>query len=263
MKIQVLSDIHVEMKPFTLKVNPEADVLVLAGDIVVLENQGKKLYHLENLIKNVEIPIVYIIGNHENYGFGRISDNNKLIKLLESKYPNFHFLNDETWVYKDVEFIGSTLWSNFDLAEDKMFFVERVEYAINDFNLILSENTGRITPREMIGMNLKAREFINKAVRKKNGFKKVVVTHFVPTPLGIAEQYKGNALNPYFVCNCEDLMPGVHTWIFGHTHSSFDFMINKVHSSGHVLVNTHMVCNPRGYDKENKGTFDSQKIIEV
>ena len=263
MKIQVVSDLHLEVKPFSLFIKPEAEVLVLAGDIVALENRCMKMYHLENIINKVEIPIVYVTGNHEYYGFGQVKLTNSILKTLEAKYPHFHFLDNEVWVHKDVEFIGSTLWSNFDLAQDKMMFCAGVETAINDFNLILSDTVGRLTARDVIGYNMAARQFIDKAVMKPTGLKKCVVTHFIPTEQGIAEQWKNSSLNPYFACNCEQLMPGVHTWIFGHTHSSFDFQLTKVHSSGHVLVNCHMVCNPRGYSIENKGGFDSQKIIDV
>jgi predicted phosphodiesterase len=263
MKIQVLSDLHLEVTSFDIKVHEEAEVLVLAGDIIALQNNCKKLYCLENIIKKVNIPIVYIFGNHENYGYGRIKDNVKIVKTLEVKYPHFHFLDNETWIYKDVEFIGSTLWTDFELAPSKVYFVSQVEMAINDFNLILSDNVGHLTVRDVISMNIVARRFIDSAVRVKNGLKKVVVTHFVPTEKAIALQYVGNSLNPYFVCDCENLMVGVHTWIFGHTHASFDFMLTKTHESGHVMVNTHMVCNPRGYNSENKNGFDKMKLIEI
>lgn len=263
MKIQVISDLHLEVKPFSLFVKPEAEVLVLAGDIIALGHKCSKLYHLENIIKKVEIPIVYITGNHEYYGYGQVKETNKIIKTLETKFPHFHFLDNEVWVHKDVEFIGSTLWSNFDLAQDRNIFAVQVEMAINDFNLILSDNIGRLKAREVISMNNIAREFIDKAVRVQTGLKKVVVTHFVPTEESVSDFYKGNSLNPYFVCNCEQLMPGVHTWIHGHTHNSFDYQLKRIHSSGQVLVDTHVVCNPRGYNTENKNGFESQKIIEV
>jgi predicted phosphodiesterase len=258
MKLQVVSDLHIEMKPFTLKVNPAADVLVLVGDIVVFKNGCVKLPQLENIIRNVNIPVVYVMGNHEHYGFGDIAFNHKVVKTLEKKFPHFHFLENESWEYQDVEFIGSTLWSDFDLSPNRLWFSTAVQTAISDFTVIVG-----MTGQKMMELNKAARSFIDHAVRKKNNLKKVVVTHFVPTEQSIAEIYKGNSLNPYFVCNCEQLMPGVHTWIHGHTHSSFDYMLTKVHPSGHVLVDTHIVCNPRGYADENRNGFDSQKIVEV
>jgi predicted phosphodiesterase len=263
MQVQVLSDLHIEVKPFTIKVNLAAEVLVLAGDILSLGHKCTKLYKLESLIRNVNIPIVMITGNHEYYGFGKISDTNEGIKSLEKKFPHFHFLDNESWIYKDVEFIGSTLWSNFDICDDKKTFLMNLQFCINDFNQILSDSgAGRITPNEVVDLNIKARKFIDSAVRVKNGKKKCVVTHFVPNKESIDPQYLGSTLNPYFVCNCENLMVGVHTWIFGHTHSSFDYIHNKS-IGGHNVINTHLVCNPRGYDTENKKGFDANKIIDI
>lgn len=265
MKIQVVSDLHIEMKPYALHRHADADVLVLAGDIIALQNNCDKLYHLENIVKHINIPIVYVTGNHEYYGFGKVKQSNKIIKTLEQKYPHFHFLDNEVWIYNDVEFIGSTLWSDFDLSPNRSWFAEAVQQYIADFSQILSDEDprGRMSGREMINLNHVARQFIDMAVRNKNGLKKVVVTHYVPTIESVGEQWKGNSLNPYFVCNCESLMPGVHTWIHGHTHCSFDYQLVRKHASGHVLVDTHIVCNPRGYDKENRNKFDGQKIIEV
>jgi predicted phosphodiesterase len=273
MKIQVVSDLHLEMKPYSFFTNPQADVVALVGDIVALGYKCAKLYQLETLIKHIDKPIVYVTGNHEYYGFGRVPDTNAIIKTLEKKYPNFHFLDNESVIIDDVEFIGSTLWSNFDLVPNmsQAWFANAVENAIYDFSTILSTNgkygdrrDGRLTGQEMIEMNVQARKFIDGAVRVQNGLKKVVVTHFVPSANSIHEKYKGNALNPYFVCNCEQLMPGVKLWLHGHTHSSFDYVLKIKHPSvDHELVNTRIVCNPRGYDKENKGDFDSQKIVEI
>lgn len=265
MKIQVLSDLHLEVKPYTMWQNPQAEVVILAGDIIALGNQAKKLYHLENLIKSINAPIVYIFGNHECYNFGNLDENIKIVKTLEQKYSHFHFLNNESWVFQDVEFIGSTLWSDFDLA-DKMFskkgnlspiqskmdFCSRIPFAINDFNQILTSK-GLITVRDVISFNNESRDFIKKAVKENKQHKKVVVTHFCPSEKCIHPQYAGSWLNPYFACNCESLMDGVPLWIFGHTHSSFDFKIND----------TRLLCNPRGYDKENKGKYDSQLVVEV
>jgi predicted phosphohydrolase len=262
MIIQVVSDLHMEAKPFSLHAHADAEVMVLAGDIIAMQNGAKKLYHLENLIKHLSIPVVYVTGNHEYYGFGRVKDINAAIKGLEAKYPHFHFLDNEVWVFNDVEFIGSTLWSNFDLAQNKILFCHNVELAISDFSQILSANVGRIDSREMIALSNEARQFIDKAVRVRNKLKKVVVTHFAPTISSIHERYEGNLLNPYFICDCEQLMPGVHTWIHGHVHNSFDYMLTRVRS-GHTVINTHIVCNPRGYDRENKSSFESQKIIVV
>ena len=86
--------------------------------------------------------------------------------------------------------------------------------------------------------------------------KKVVVTHFLPSPECIIPFYQGNSLNPYF-CNDLDGVINEHSpelWIYGHTHSKLD----KIHSNG----KTRLLCNPRGYPKENKDYF-KWKVVEI
>jgi calcineurin-like phosphoesterase family protein len=103
----------------------------------------------------------------------------------------------------------------------------------------------------MIAKNLAARGFIKASVSPSK--KNIVVTHFCPSEKSIHEQFKGSSLNPYFTCNCENLMTeDVNLWIHGHTHSSFDYMFGS----------TRVVCNPRGYKDENKD-FSSTLIVEV
>ena len=61
MKLQILSDIHLEFGPFKIP-KTDADVIILAGDIHIgtaavdwIKSQTKK-------------PVLYVAGNHEYYG---------------------------------------------------------------------------------------------------------------------------------------------------------------------------------------------------
>lgn len=66
----------------------------------------------------------------------------------------------------------------------------------------------------------------------------VVVTHHLPHPRSIHRKYKASSLNPSFASDLSNLMgPSVSLWIHGHTHESFDYVVNS----------TRVVCNPRGY----------------
>ena len=51
----------------------------------------------------------------------------------------------------------------------------------------------------------------------------------------------------------EHTMTGIDLWMFGHTHTSFDFMIDE----------TRLVSNPYGYGDENKGGFVIDKIVDI
>ena len=49
-------------------------------------------------------------------------------------------------------------------------------------------------------------------------------------------------LNPFFVCDCEEIMkrrePAI--WIHGHTHVAFDYFLGR----------TRVICNPIGYPRQ-------------
>lgn len=253
MKIRILSDLHLDVAPFTFKKGDE-DIVVLAGDIVTCD--PRYFGRFVRLIESIDKPIVYIKGNHEAY-MAIVQNVDKEIRILEATYKHFHFLDDQVYETGDYRFIGSTLWSNLDITppKDELRIKSLVEWGINDFKLIMDrDDTGIMRPfsvDKMISLNLAARGFIKNAIVRDK--KNIVVTHFCPSEKSIHEQYKGSALNPYFTCNCEDLMvDDIPLWIFGHTHSSCDYMIN----------NTRCVCNPRGYRDENKD-FKSTLTVEV
>lgn len=83
--------------------------------------------------------------------------------------------------------------------------------------------------------------------------KRVIVTHFLPTPKSIHVQYQDSPINPHFCCNCERLMgASVTLWVHGHTHSSMDYEV----------AGTHVVANPRGYYGYNR-EFNGKLFVKV
>jgi len=72
-KIQVASDLHLELLPQDYGIqrllvpHPQADILVLAGDI----HNGTKAI---KLFRDWAVPVLYVAGNHEFYGQVWITD---------------------------------------------------------------------------------------------------------------------------------------------------------------------------------------------
>ena len=71
MKVQLLSDLHLEVQPgFTLRPAPDADLLVLAGDVGSYQ-YGSRLpgadFGLERFspLRGWPVPVLYVPGNHE------------------------------------------------------------------------------------------------------------------------------------------------------------------------------------------------------
>lgn len=84
----------------------------------------------------------------------------------------------------------------------------------------------------------------------------IVVTHHLPSNKCVHANYKDSELNRFFVCDITRLIEknSPKLFISGHTHKSYDFLINS----------TSMICNPLGYPNENnKNEFDWNKIFDL
>jgi predicted phosphodiesterase len=248
MKIQVLSDLHNEMDYYRVKVCSDADVIVLAGDIF---SHGKNPDGLLSVAKEIRrqsnIPIVYITGNHEYY-FSTFDDTHAAIEAVVDVIDDFHFLNNNSTIINGVKFVGTTLWTNFDLAQDE-HEINLVGRCINDFIYI---NNGDFTTEDCARLNNSARRFLRKELYEPFDGKKVMVVHHCPSPLSIHPKFEGSPVNSYFACSCCSLIAKADLCIHGHTHESFDYTLND----------TRVVCNPRDYYSGNNH-FNGKMIVEI
>lgn len=248
MRIQIVADLHLEFDLYPVEIVDDADVLVIAGDFASAKLLGK----LEDFVKSVEKPVLFVAGNHEYYD-GTFEKVNGKLEKLESQHSVFSFLNNRSVDIGGVKFIGSTLWSDFDLASDPVKFASIVEFGINDFSLIRKLPNRKFSANDCRNLNEESRLFLKNEIKASSTAKRVVITHFLPHPRSIHPLYEGNPLNPYFCCNCQDLMGnGVSLWIHGHTHVSIDY----------VYRGTRVIANPRGYYGENK-SFNGELVAEV
>jgi len=253
MRIQYLSDLHLESHAFTLKHEPTADVVVLAGDITTY----RSLHRFDNILRTAcEKPVIYVTGNHEFY-LSRMSEMRKLLKAFSKTYPNFHYLDNEWVDIEGVRFAGTPLYSDFNLYGNQEVSMMHAQAGISDFHCVINDDVETrlrvVTPSDYAHWHRQARDFIKLAKTSYAG-NVVVVTHFCPARGSISERWRGSSLNPFFTSDCSDLMgDNLKVWIHGHTHDSCDYVENG----------THVVCNPRGYTSVENTAFKSTKIVEV
>ena len=244
MKIQLMSDLHLEFG-WMIDFTPHPDTtLVLAGDIT--NNMIALDGVIDRACKNYKW-VVYVTGNHEYY-LNEYLEVNDEIKDFEKYYDNFTFLNNEFVVLDGVTFIGSTLWS----YPDRDAFQR-----INDKRVITFHGRG-FGVDDIRNLNLEATLFIKEAIEKIKG-PKVVVTHFGPDPrLMNPRWFSAILLNTYFWARgFENHFQDVDLWLFGHTHDPTDTYIDGC----------RCVCNPHGYkypdgQMEHKN-FDPELILEI
>lgn len=239
MRIEVISDLHLEFdKTFTLRNTEDADVLILAGDVCEARNH-KLLHRFMGEVSSEYDNVLYVFGNHEYYDSDLDQVNRTRDEL--AKYSNVHILDNDYIEIDEVEFAGTTLWT--DLKKEDWFAVDAAKRGINDFRLIED-----LSVSKWIHMNEIARDFL------KQVDVDVVITHFVPFEKFIHPTFVGNQLNYSFVNT--DMKWLVYNsdaalWVFGHTHYPVD----------EEILDTRFICNPKGYDREIP--YLEKKVVEV
>ena len=242
MKIQIVSDLHLEFGPLELAVE-EADILVAAGDIG-LGYEGLKW------LQGVSCPVIYVAGNHEYWGQDIDELNDTLTDITQQ--GRVRFLEHHSVVIDDTRFIGCTLWTDFN-ASDPLVMSE-LFFMMNDFRYITRGNRS-MRPDELAAINRASRVWLDKELSEPFNGKTVVVTHHAPL---MRSWFCGrNEIIQYAYCNdLSELMAkhSIDIWIHGHVHEAFDYMAHGV----------RVVCNPRGYYRYKEVLeFEPAKIVNL
>lgn len=231
MKILVLSDLHLEFAPF-YPAKDKVDVVVLAGDIWTGD---QAIPWARSAWPNTRI--VYVAGNHEFYKRDRL----KVLDDLRSSGEKYgvDFLENDEVIIDGVRFLGCTLWTDFQLFGESKYqdSLREANKGLNDFRLIM-QNNSRFTAEDSEALHHESRAWLKEKLFDQpfNG-QTVVVTHHCPSWYSVAERYQNAPLAPCFSSRLEHLLGASTLWIHGHTHDSFDYVLNE----------TRVVCNPRGY----------------
>ena len=243
MKIQIISDIHLEFGKFDLP-DEDCDVLIAAGDI------GVGLEGLEWL-QTLEMPVIYVAGNHEYWGYEMYDLQEELAWI--SKGSNVRYLENKSTVIKGVRFIGCTLWTDFNGCNDDEMMDDLLNI-MNDFRYISVDNA-TLTPQSLIDINHESVKWLNRTLAKKHDGPTVVVTHHAPT-------LKSWAADPddylkYAYCNqLESILKDneIDLWVHGHIHHASDYSKHR----------TRIICNPRGYKGyQTVQNFDAAKALNL
>ncbi len=253
MRILVFSDLHREFwkgKDLTPPLpDPSTyDVVVAAGDI---DMGTKGATWLAETFDCEAKPVIYVPGNHEYYRHEYHQLNEEL--EITCRNESIHLLNPGTIMIDQWQFIGANMWTDFKLKGHP----DLEPYQLNgfaDFNVI-EFNDGLMTHSAMKQINQLELGFVLTQLQQANQ-NTVVINHFVPTQLAIADKWKDprfSSFNPYFTNDLDHIYEGTPLVIFGHTHDRYDF----VHPNG-----TRYVGNPFGYPKENNVPYE-WKIVEI
>jgi len=276
MKIALASDIHLEFGPIELKNIENADVLILSGDICVVnelypygENDDEKSVSIHTFFQGCcsEFKhVMYVVGNHEHYH----GDFAKTIPTLKERLGylvNLHILDKECATVNDVLFVGGTLWT--DMNKEDHLTLAHMKGMMNDFRMVKNSiktiqfhddvfHTPRFTPEDSVDDHKEMLEYLKLMVSGKPDQKVVVVGHHAPSKMSTHPRYiDEKIMNGAYSSDLSEYIldhPQIKLWTHGHTHEDFDYMIGS----------TRIVCNPRGYiNYESRAEEFKLKFVDV
>ncbi len=253
MKLNILSDLHLDVAPFVVP-ETDADVVILAGDIGRPRDAAAWAMRLGK-------PVLYVPGNHEYYGD---TLDGAVAELREAcAGTRVRVLDDGEAVVDGVRFLGSTLWTDFRLFGDgdgRAAAMRDGQRWIRDFSRIRTADAHEalFTPEDSAARFERHAQWLAAKLATRHPGPTVVVTHHAPSPMSIHPRFAGSQLNACFVSDAGHLLDGTRAglWIHGHTHDSFDYAVNG----------TRVVCNPRGYARNGvneNARFNPCLIVEV
>ncbi len=253
MRLNVLSDLHLGFGAMDRPFN-DADVVVLAGDIARPREAVAWALRLDK-------PVLYVPGNHEFYGGSIDGVRADLAQLCSG--TQVRLLDDGECVIGGVRFLGTTLWTDFELDGDAPQCAAakaEAQRLMRDFSRIRLRDASPdvFTPDDAAALFRGHAAWLAGRLAQRHDGPTVVITHHAPSCHSVHPRFAASLLNAAFASNAEHLLQAdrVALWIHGHTHDSFDHRVNG----------TRVVCNPRGYARggvDENAAFDPDFIVEV
>ena len=257
MRIQLLSDLHLETETFDPQPVPGADLLVLGGDI------DGNWFGYERFA-GWPVPVLVVAGNHEFDG-----------RDLETAWPalaercaalGLTLLERQVWRWRApdgtrLRVLATVRWCDFDLFGDRER--ARAMRAADYFMRVMcARRDGRLFDAAAVRDEaLACRRWLERALAEPAapGERTLVVTHFAPSLRSHDPRFGTQASTASF-CNADDdLLPLADLWLHGHVHRRFDYEV--VHRGGR---RTRVVSQARGIAAKGEcDGFDAGKLIEL
>lgn len=246
MKVAFCSDLHLEMTAVNFDF-PEADVLLLAGDICIVYDlresfcgtlTGQRYREFFKTVSKKYKNVIYTPGNHDHWGTAYFDIVNIFYMFCAEEG-----INNITFNYKgvlevdDVRFVYATLWTDFN--NKNPLCMEYARSYMNDYQYIEVRDGSfrQLTPDDVYTVHRNHRDHI--AQYAQNHPKVVVMTHHAPNMMSLYDSTARSAV--LYACkDMDDIIldnPQIKYYIHGHTHEEVDYLIGT----------TRVMTNCRGY----------------
>jgi hypothetical protein len=257
-RIQLLSDLHLETEAFDPQPHPQADLLVLAGDI-------DSTWRGYERFAGWPVPVLVVAGNHEFDG-----------RELDDAWPalrtrcarlDLTLLEREAIVLpapdgRRIRFAGTVRWCDFDVFGPARF--ESALRAGSYFQRVMAA-TQHGVPFDAPAVRAQAlacRAWLAATLAEPAQDRwdaTVAITHFAPS-LRSADPRYGHGNSTASFCNADDdLLPGASLWLHGHLHCRHDWRVS--HADGR---STRVVSQARGLASKGEAEgFDPDKLVQA
>ena len=258
MRIQLLSDLHLESEDFEPQPHPQADVLVLAGDI---DSSWRAL----DRFAGWPVPALLVAGNHEFDG--RELDHAWPALRERCERVGLRLIESQALVLdapdgRRIRFLGTVRWCDFNV-----FGPTRLASALRAgsyFQRVMGATRGGAVfdAAAVRAEALACRAWLAHALAESARGRwdaTVAITHFAPS-LRSADPRYGKQSGTASFCNADDdLLPGATLWLHGHLHCRHDYTVT--HADGR---STRVVSQARGLAAKGEADgFDNAKLISV
>ncbi|MFL6680036.1 MAG: metallophosphoesterase [Burkholderiaceae bacterium] len=258
MRLQILSDLHLETETFEARPAPGAELLVLAGDI---DRDWESLRRFATW----PVPVLFVPGNHE---FDNRDVDQAAIDLRAfCDELGLRMLHRDTVVLVDdrgrrIRFCGTVRWSDFDLfgAAGR----EKALRAGSYFQRVMNATRhGQPFDAEAVRvLGLACRDWLERTLPEPAQGRwdaTVAITHFAPSLRSADPRYGPQPTTASF-CNADDdLIARADLWIHGHLHCRHDYLVERP-----GMRAARVVCQARGLEKKGEAEgFDPMRLIEV
>ena len=249
LRLQILSDLHLETESYVPEPHPQAELLALVGDV---DSTWAGLEHFAGW----PVPVLFVAGNHE---FDRRDiDEARAALRARCEALGLRLLERESCIVtaasgQRVRFLGTTRWSDFDLFGPAGR--ERAQRAARYFvDVMKSTRHGRpFDPAAVREEALACRAWLAAELARPRrdpaaGWDAtVVLTHFGPSLRSADPRYGAQPGTASF-CNADDtLMPGTDWWIHGHLHCRHDYVVTH-----DAAPPTRVLCHARGHARKGE-----------
>jgi len=257
MRIQLLSDLHLETEAYEPEPAPGAELLVLAGDL-------DSTWDAFARFRDWPQPVLFVAGNHEFDG--RDVDRAWVDLRALCERHRIDLVERERRVLTDargrrIRFVGTTRWCDFELfgAAGRERAMRAAAYFMQ---LMGATRGGRLYDAAEVRVDaLACRAWLERelAVQDPSWDATVVVTHFAPS-LRSADPRYGDRPGTASFCNADDdLIGAADLWLHGHLHCRHDYAAPRPDGSL-----ARVVCNARGHaSKGEAADFEPVRLLEV